>query len=764
MDSQVAEGDRLFLIAENLAQDFSLFPDPDAAAIEDNVRGLLPRAEIAQQVKVLGNMDTDAYIESVVARAEDPARVDAPSVVRQLGRVSKETVNGPFYAAHLEMDFNGSTRVVAFIAQDRSVKNGVWMPEHHLAAAEIISECSKRAIPIVSLMDTPGADAEEVANKNNQAHSISRLIAEMCNVDVPNLGVIFGLGYSGGAIPLAASNLILSVRDGVFSTIQPKGLANIARRLGLSWQECAKQVGCSPFELYMQGNIDGIIDYSPGEEGEALENFRMAIVTGIESVERGVSEFVLENPYIMDHYRHNLERYLRPSERLQSFEATASLRLTKSPTEYSNVFGVAYRYLRYLSTRKRIKATTTKQYGRLAAQELPKGELEQRAVREQRQTFLKWIQDPEKIVYDDALAKAWRNYNEKKQAVHDERGRVARLLFGEPRKNYEDARDQLLASVGMYLYNRWKSEAQGNFEALVSYLGNPNEARNLLRVDEISDPVALIDAIGGNGQFGVLFQERFTYEGKKLLAKGGVKEKTGSYLRSRLTTELNLVMSDGALFDGEPTGGAADTSIAANRQLLDQAFSRYFLARSTSGPVPFSDMTLLDVLLDEDLRGDFIAECNNLLLFDAFYDQVIASLDFIAEEAESTRALSESSMTEMLDRALFKARGLGAEHGEQKAMFFDWFLRIAEMPRSNDFFRAVEEWKKSSFPELSDTLFVVVTHLFERLLVSYLNAERHKRRYEGRISPRNIGRRKDFWNRLTIAYRDLRIQQVLDAF
>ena len=90
-------------------------------------------------------------------------------------------------------------------------------------------------------MDTPGAAGDEIANRNNQAHQISLLIAEMSAVDVPNLGIIFGVGYSGGAIPLAASNMILSLRDGVFSTIQPQGLASIARRLNLSWQECAKQ-------------------------------------------------------------------------------------------------------------------------------------------------------------------------------------------------------------------------------------------------------------------------------------------------------------------------------------------------------------------------------------------------------------------------------------------------------------------------------------------------------------------------------------------
>ena len=99
-----------------------------------------------------------------------------------------------------------------------------------------------------------------------------------------------------------------------------------------------------------------------------------------------------------------------------------------------------------------------------------------------------------------------------------------------------------------------------------------------------------------------------------------------------------------------------------------------------------------------------------------------------------------------------------------RGQFFRWFLRVADTPRSTDFFRAVEEWKKTSFPHLSDTLFVVVTFLFERLLGMHLQSEKDRRRYDGRISPRAIGRRKDFWNRLTIAYRDLRIQEVVEEY
>jgi acetyl/propionyl-CoA carboxylase alpha subunit/acetyl-CoA carboxylase alpha subunit len=784
MDSHLGEGDRLFLIAESLSQDFSLFPASGATGIQQHVRGLLSDGQIARQLELLRNLDIDSYIESVVAPAEDPGRPDAPSAIRALGgRALEEVQDGPYYSCKLLMDFDGDPRTIAFIAQDRSVKNGVWGPEHHLAAAELVGECSKRNIAIVTFMDTPGADAGEDANKRNQAHCISRLIAEMCNVDVPNIGVIYGLGYSGGAIPLAASNLLLAVRDGVFSTIQPKGLASIARRLNLSWQECAKYVGLSPYELYSQGNIDGIVDYAPSDPPQQIDNLRRAIVTGIQSVEASTKQFVAENPYILDHYRNNLERYLRPSRRLQQMESRAFLRLSKTPTEYMNVFGVAYRYLRYLGTRKRIKASTVQQYGRLAVQELPKGELSVRTDRERRQTFLKWLQDPEKIIYDDALAKAWKNYTEKKQALDNERGRIAQLIFGEPRKNFMAARAELLTTVSTYLYNRWKIDAEGNLRSLISFLTSHEDMQRLLRVRDISDPQGLATALAADRALAPVFRARFTHEGRKLLTPSGLKEKSDSYLRSQLATELNLTLTDRPITDvvagaqlsekARALAAARRSSIAINRQIVDDRYAAYITPMIIAAKPAPADVTVVDVLLDEDLRTDFVAECENLLLFDAIYDQIIEHLDTVAEEAESTRALSKRTLKGLMDEAIAKAAvdtrdgaAAGEPHdGERMSQqFYTWYQRVSSLPRAAEFIRAVEEWKKSSFPHLSDTLFVVVTFLFDRLLGLYLASEQDRRRYDGRISPRAIGRRKDFWNRLTIAYRDLRIQQVTDAF
>ena len=782
MDSNVVEGDRLFLIAENLAQDFSRLPTIEANAY-GGMRGLVSRSSIARRVSALEAMDIDSYIETVVEPAETQARTPAPSVIQALGSIVEEESDGPFYCATVAMDFDGDERLIGFIAQDRSVQNGTWMPLHHLAAVAFVEKCSKRAMPIVSLMDTPGAASDAEANRGNQAHSISRLITEMSNVDVPNVGIIFGLGYSGGAIPLAASNIILSVRDGVFSTIQPKSLASIARRLNLSWQECAKHVGVSPYELMQQGNIDGIIDYSPGEDGHQLENLRIAIVSGILAVEQSTKTFVAENPYILDHYRRSLLRYLDPSERLQKVQESASLKLSKNPTEYLNVFGVTFRYLRYLRVRRRIKATTRQQYGRLAQSELPEGELGARSDRERRRIFLRWVQDPDKIIYDDTLNRAWKGYTEKKRAVHEERSRVQQFFLGEPKKNYEDARNHLLASVGMYLYNRWKSEAAGNLRTLKQYIEDYEDTRHLIRVDEILDPVGLVGAIRRDRNVGSTLRERFTHEGKKLLAMKNPDARSEAQLRSQLSTELNLAMTEGPIDEiaeavpgkDDQVGRRETSNIVANRRVVQECFNDHISPSRVEGaPFGNSDRTVLDVLLESELRDDFVTEIENLLLFDSVYDQILESLDSIAEEAERSKALAQDSVRTLIERSLqgahLEVRGASvneegtAEAALQQEQFFDWHLRISNTPRSSEFFRAVEEWKKTAFPHVSDTLVVVVTFFFERLLISYVQAKREGRRYDGRISPRNIGRKKDFWNRLNIAYRDLLIQNALLQF
>ncbi|MFN3239766.1 MAG: biotin carboxylase N-terminal domain-containing protein [Pseudomonadales bacterium] len=772
--------DKLYLIAENLAQDFSLFPRRETSNV---VKGLMSSQQIEQNLERLRGMDVDAYIAATVSPGEEGSRPSSRDIIASLDlKILKETSNGPFYGAETEMMFDGVARRVGFITQNRAYASGVWGPEHHEMAAKMASDLAIRSIPIVCMMDTPGADGGEVANANNQAHAISRLIAELCNVDVPTIGIVIGQGYSGGAIPLAAANLLLSLRTGVFNTIHPKGLASLVRKYNLSWQECAKSVGVSSFELYKQGNIDGIIDYDPGEE-DKIHNLRNAIVSGILSIEQSTREFVNEHPEIHEHYKRNLERYFNPSETLSAVHASSTLKLRTSPTEYPNIFGVAYRYLRYLGLRRRIQSTTTKLYGRLASQELPAGELQQRVYRERRSAFLAWLLDPDKVLYEDAINKAWKNYSDKKAVVGDERGRIAQLIFGEPTKNYENAKRELCMTAGLHLYNRWKAGARDNLNALIEFVANPETNSYLLQASDIKDAKTLLRTMADtNDKFVTHLKTLLTYEGRKLFGAEQIDEKSESFLSLQLVAELNLVIEsqdlyDPALLDSANLSEETRRLIAArennegvmvplNRRILEDGLWAYVERKSDSSKtVTDQERTILDVILDEDVRDDFVQECQNLITFGYVYDNLINDLVSVARQAHESRTLSSSFISELLDRSiaavLAEQQFTGIEAAELKERFASWIGELASSGKSGGFLKSVEEWIRVVHRDKSDTLFVVISFFFEKLLPEYYASISGGKRYEGKVEPVRIGRRKDFWNRLTIAYRDLLFHEVL---
>ena len=473
-DSPRGEVDPLFREAEQRAREFSLFPEPgggQVAAGAEHVAGLISRRRIRQTLKRLARLEVDDYIRRTVAPAEDPGRVGAGVVLAATSwDLIEERSHGPLYAAVFEAGIEGCSRRFGVLAQERSVQNGVWMPEHHELAVDVIRSFAGRSLPIVALMDTPGADAGELANRGNQAHAISRLIAEMAQLHVPTVGVVLGNGYSGGAIPLATANVLLSVRDGVFNTIQPRGLANIVRRYNLSWEECAKAVGVSAYELHDQGYVDGVIDFVPGEGGDRLACFEAAVTSSIALVEQRAREFVRDEPSVFEHYRRNTRRYVEPSRSLAAIQSVAPLSLPQGPAEQANVFGVAFRYLRYLGLRRRLTSTTVSSYGRLAAAEVPAGAARARRERQRRLSFERWLENPLAVRYDDVLSRTFKRYAAARDSLHEGRGRLASFLLGSREYHYNRARAELLLEYGFHLYNQWKDGAEDNFGRLLGVM------------------------------------------------------------------------------------------------------------------------------------------------------------------------------------------------------------------------------------------------------------------------------------------------------
>ena len=692
--------ERLFLKAERIAQDFNLFPSADPKS-EFSIRGVLSSRDVSARAAELKNLGVDAYIDQVVGPAEMPDRTPASEVIHQLGKVTQATSNGPYFDAILEMDFPEDRRLVAFLAQDRNHGNGVWGPSEHFAAAEFVQACSRRSIPIVSLMDTPGAAADEEANRGNQSHNISRLIAVMSDIDVPNLGVIFGIGYSGGAIPLAASNMILSVRDGIFSTIQPRGLANIARRLNLSWQECAKHVGVSPFELLEQGCIDGIIDYVPGEKNSKLENFRQAIVTGVTSIEASTKSFVAQEEMFLEEYRHVLNRYLFPTERMKQTESASLFEFVENPTDYLNVFGVAYRFSRFLRVRRRIKSTSTNQYGRLAHREIPEGELQKRLDLDRRRAFFRWLQDPDHLVYDDTLKGAWRNYVSRKATLRESRNRLQRMLFGEPRRNFDTAKSNLFGSVGAFLVNRWKVDSTGNLKLLLDYLRHESARYDLIHPMEVINPRELLQHIDHDEGFGAELRHRLSHQGTRIFHAPVGEEQPEDQLAQQLTLELNLAITGESFESDTQLPVIADETArkqeiaTQNRRLIDRTYAKFLRGRSVGFAVVDEESvtTVLDVVQVPELKVAFIEEFENQLIFDAVYNGVIKSLESISAEAKETQSLEPYTVRQLLlthsEKGIRDALGHLLDQGtsleELQARFFAWYLRFSTLPNFRKF-------------------------------------------------------------------------------
>ena len=467
----------LFVLVQELAQNSGITAFPSKTRSSSAIMGLVPHEAVSRRVAELQAMSIEEYIAQVVGPAEGPGRPSARSLISEISRPSGRAIEqGPLYADEVDLATPaGNRRRVGIIAQERTTANGIWQPVHHREAARICREFAAARLPIVTLIDTPGADASTDANRHNQAHSISHLIAEIANVDVPVVAVVVGYGYSGGAIPLATANVLLSLPYGLFNTIQPRGLASIARSQGLSWQECARIVGVSAYELCYNGYIDGVIDYG---EDRPSHNLVYAITTAIAAVEESAAYYVDEYPEIFEQYARNVARYINPTgtackvAELSQFTSPANL------TEYPSIFGEALKLARHLNMRRRLRFTTGREYA-------PISQIQRHAAAAGREEkygdsalFRKWCETPLAVRYEPELAAAWKSFQSRRRTLNEQLAHP-RQISGNQHENYLRSLERLTLTLGFYLYNLWKQDAPGNFRALLDWLGrqSPNRGK-----------------------------------------------------------------------------------------------------------------------------------------------------------------------------------------------------------------------------------------------------------------------------------------------
>jgi acetyl-CoA carboxylase carboxyl transferase subunit alpha len=161
--------------------------------------------------------------------------------------------------------FNGKPVMVMGHQKGRNTKEkvernfGMPHPEGYRKALRLMKLAERFNIPILTLVDTPGAFPGIGAEERGQAEAIARNLIEMADLTVPIITVVTGEGGSGGALALAVSNRVLMLENSIYSVISPEGCAAILWKNQDYAQDAAEAMKLTAQDSLENGIIDEII-------------------------------------------------------------------------------------------------------------------------------------------------------------------------------------------------------------------------------------------------------------------------------------------------------------------------------------------------------------------------------------------------------------------------------------------------------------------------------------------------------------------------
>jgi acetyl-CoA carboxylase carboxyl transferase subunit beta len=162
---------------------------------------------------------------------------------------------------------------------------GMPTPAGYRKAARLMNLAAKLAIPIVSLIDTPGAYPGKEAEQHGQAIAIAENIRLMSQLPVPVVSVVTGEGGSGGALALGVANHVLICANAVYSVISPEGCAAILWNDPAAAPRAAEALRLTAAELAPLGIVDRIVPEPEGgtqaDHVAAGQHLRAALLTSL---------------------------------------------------------------------------------------------------------------------------------------------------------------------------------------------------------------------------------------------------------------------------------------------------------------------------------------------------------------------------------------------------------------------------------------------------------------------------------------------------
>ena len=240
---------------------------------------------------------------------------DRPHAIDIIERIMDEK-----YELHGDRAFSDDASIVCFIGtiegekcvvigeeKGRNTKEkikrnfGMPHPEGYRKALRVAKLAEKFNLPILFLIDTPGAYPGIGAEERGQSEAIARNLFELSRIKTPTVSVVIGEGGSGGALAIGVADKFAMLKYSVFSVISPEGCASILWGDSSKAETATKALKISAEELKELGLIDDIID-EPKEGAhrdydKTAENIKKYFIEKIEELKKLDKETLLQKRF-----------------------------------------------------------------------------------------------------------------------------------------------------------------------------------------------------------------------------------------------------------------------------------------------------------------------------------------------------------------------------------------------------------------------------------------------------------------------------------
>lgn len=161
---------------------------------------------------------------------------------------------------------------------------GMARPEGYRKAIRLMDLADRFRLPVITLIDTPGAYPGKGAEERGQAEAIARSTEKCLSLGVPLISVVIGEGGSGGAVAFATANRVAMLEHSVYSVISPEGCASILWKDAEKMREAAEALRLTAQDLQKLGIIDRIVKEPLGGAQRAPKETIDAVGKAIEAM------------------------------------------------------------------------------------------------------------------------------------------------------------------------------------------------------------------------------------------------------------------------------------------------------------------------------------------------------------------------------------------------------------------------------------------------------------------------------------------------